>query len=77
MMGARPSVGGLRVCLCLLLGAAPAAAKDVYTLALPTYLNGCAPASRHEERVVLAQPDPSLSYFYPLDPHPSNCPYLG
>lgn len=45
MMGARPSVGGLRVCLCLLLGAAPAAAKDVYTLALPTYLKGCAPAS--------------------------------
>ena len=44
-MGARPSAGGLQVCLCLLLGAAPAAAKDVYTLALPTYLKGCAPAS--------------------------------
>ena len=27
----------------LLLGAAPASAKDVYTLALPTYLKGCAP----------------------------------
>ena len=29
------------------------------------------------ERVVLAQPDPSLSYSYPSDLEPSNCPYLG
>ena len=25
----------------------------------------------------LAQPDPSLSYSYPLDLNPSDCPYLG
>ena len=42
MMVGRSSCAQLALGLGLLLGAVPAAAKDVYTLTLPKYLKGCA-----------------------------------
>ena len=43
-MGGRLACGWLSLWVCMMAGTAPASAKDVYTLALPTYLKGCAHA---------------------------------
>lgn len=43
-MGGRLALGWLLLWVCLMVGTAPAKAKDVYDLALPTYLKGFAHA---------------------------------
>jgi hypothetical protein len=67
MMGLR-QCGWLAAGLCLLLGAAPASAKDVYTLQLPTYLKGCVCANPAERRSSLRRRNRAVARYLPWVP---------